>query len=231
MFGRSPMHTRSTFRLGPPLAVTGVGLLIVGTALHPMQADPAVAAAAFAEYAADQHWVVSHLIQLAGVWAMIASLLLLARNLEAGPAAPLAGLGRAVGIAGIAAAAALQAVDGVALKMMVDRWAVATEPKKSALFAAAYGVRQIEIGLAGMSCLLLGLTAAIFGLALVIDGRLPKWAGLLGVAGGISTAVSGVVISTTGFSELAMTINMPAVAVLMVWLIALGILGWKRTPY
>jgi Domain of unknown function (DUF4386) len=225
------MHTRSTFRLGPPLAVTGVGLLIVGTALHPMQADPAVAEAAFAEYAADRHWVTSHLIQLAGVWAMIASLLLLARGLDTGPAAPWAALGRAFGIAGIAAAAALQAVDGVALKMMVDQWAAATEPEKSTLFAAAYGVRQIEIGLAGMSCLVLGLTTAIFGLALVIDGRFPKWAGLLGVAGGISTAVSGVVISTTGFSELAMTINMPAVAVLMVWLIALGILGWKRTPY
>src|SRR5215211_5861474 len=49
------MHTRSTFRLGPLLAVTGVGLLIVGTALHPMQADPAVTEAAFTEYAADRH--------------------------------------------------------------------------------------------------------------------------------------------------------------------------------
>src|SRR3954463_6049411 len=115
--------------------------------------------------------------------------------------------------------------------MMVDRWAAASEPEKGALFAAAYGVRQIEIGLAGMSCLLLGLTAAIFGLALVIDGRLPKWAGLLGVARGISTAVSGVVISTTGFSELAMAINMPAVMVLMAWMIALAILGWKHTLY
>src|SRR3954469_17053145 len=180
---RCLMCARSTFQPGPLLAVLGVGLLIIGTVLHPMQADPAMAEAAFAEWA---------------------------------------GLGAGFGIAGIAAAAALQAVDGVALKMMVDRWAVATEPEKSTLFAAAYGVRQIEIGLAGMSCLLLGLTAAIFGLALVIDGRFPKWAGLLGVAGGIFTAISGVVISTTGFSELAMTINMPAVVVLMAWLIALG---------
>src|SRR3954453_8314279 len=231
MFGKGPMHSRSTVPLGPLLAVLGVGLLIIGTVLHPMQADPAVAEVAFAEYAADRHWVASHLIQLAGVWAMIASLLLLGRDLEAGPAALWVGFGRAFGIAGIAAAAALQAVDGVALKMMVDRWAAASEPEKPALFAAAYGVRQIEIGLAGMSCLLLGLTAAIFGLALVIDGRLPRWAGLLGVAGGISTTASGVVISSTGFSELAMSINMPAVAVLMAWMIALGILGWKRTLY
>lgn len=225
------MRARSTFQPGPLLAVLGVGLLIIGTVLHPMQADPAMAEVAFAEYAADRHWLVSHLMQLAGVWAIIASLLLLARWLATGPAAPWAGLGAGFGIAGIAAAAALQAVDGVALKIMVDRWSVASEPEKAALFAAAYGVRQIEIGLAGMSCLILGLTAAIFGLALVIDGCLPRWAGLLGVAGGISTTASGVVISSTGFSELAMSINMPAVAVLMAWMIALGILGWKRTLY
>jgi hypothetical protein len=225
------MHARSTFRPGPLLAVLGVGLLIIGTVLHPMQADPAMAEAAFAEYAADRHWLASHLMQLAGVWAIIASLLLLARQLATGSAAPWAGLGAGFGIAGIAVAAALQAVDGVALKMMVDRWAAASEPEKAALFAAAYGVRQIEIGLAGISCLLLGLTAAIFGLALVIDGCLPRWAGLLGIVGGISTTASGVLISTTGFSELAMSINMPAVAVLMAWMIALGILGWKRTLY
>ena len=143
----------------------------------------------------------------------------------------MASLGIAFGIAGIAAAAALQAVDGVALKMMVDRWAAASEPEKGALFSAAYGVRQIEIGLAAMTCLLLGITTAIFGLALMIDARLPRWTAFLGIAGGFSTAASGVVISTTGFSTLAMAINMPAVAVLMAWMIALGILGWRRSLY
>jgi len=196
-----------------------------------MQADPAVAEAAFAEYAADRHWVAGHLMQLAGVWAMIASLLLLARKLEAGPAAPLAGLGTAFGIAGIAAAAALQAVDGVALKMMVDRWAAASEPEKAALFAAAYGVRQVEIGLAGMVCLLVGVMAAVLALALVMDGRLPRWAGLLGIAGGVSTAASGVVIACTGFSPLAMATNMPAVSALMAWVISLGILGGRRALF
>ena len=98
-----------------------------------------------------------------------------------------------------------------------------------AVTGLAYGIRQIEIGLAGVSCLLLGLTATIFGLALAIDGCLLRWAGLLDVVGEISTVASGVVICTTGFSELAMSINMPAVAVLMAWMIALGILGWKRT--
>ena len=222
------MHARSTSRPGPLLGFLGVGLLAAGTALHPMQADPAVAEAAFAEYAADRYWVASHLMQLAGAWAMIAFLLLLARRLEGGPAAPWAGLGSAFGVAGIATVAALQAVDGVALKAMVDRWAAAPEPEKAALFAAAYGVRQVEIGLAGMSCLLLGVMATVLGLAFAIDGRLPRWAGLLGIAGGASTVASGVVISCTGFSGAAMAINMPAVSALMAWTVALGISGWRK---
>lgn len=126
----------------------------------------------------------------------------------------------------------MQAVDGVALKAMVDRWAAAaSEPEKAALFAAALGVRQVEVGLASMVCLLLGLTAALLGAALVIDGcegRLPRWVALLGVAGGISTVASGLVMAGTGFSGLAMAINMPAVAALMVWTVALGVLGWTR---
>lgn len=222
------MRVRSPSRLGPPLAVLGAGLLLVGTLLHPMEADPNIATAAFAEYAADRHWVASHLLQLAGAWAMAGSLVLLARRLEAGPAASWASLGLAAASASIAAVAALQAVDGVALKAMVDRWAAAPEPEKAALFAAAFGVRQIEIGLAGVNCLLLGLMAAVFGMALLADGRFPKWTGLLGVAGGLSTAASGVAISYTGFSGPAMAINMPAAAALLVWMVALGVLGWTR---
>ena len=213
-----------TSRLGPLLAFVGVVLLLTGTVLHPMQADPVMAEAAFAEYAADRHWVASHLLQLAGTWATIASLLLSAQRLEAEVAAPLARLGSAFGIAGIAAAAALQAVDGVALKAMVDRWAAAPEPEMAALFAATYAVRQTEVGLAAATCLLLGLMAAILGLAFVIDGRVPRWAGILGIAGGVSTAASGVVIAYAGFSRLSVAVNMPAVLVLMAFTVALGML-------
>jgi hypothetical protein len=211
-------------RLGPLLAILGVVLLLIGTVLHPMQADPAVAEAAYAEYAADRYWAASRLLQLAGTWATIASLLLSAQRLEAEVAAPLARLGSAFGIAGIAAAAALQAVDGVALKAMVDRWAAAPEPEMAALFAATYAVRQVEVGLAATTCLLLGLMAAILGLAFVIDGRVPRWAGILGIAGGVSTAASGVVIAYAGFSRLSVAVNMPAVLVLMAFTVALGML-------
>ena len=69
--------------------------------------------------------------------------------------------------------------------------------------------------------------AAILGLAFVIDGRVPRWAGILGIAGGVSTAASGVVIAYAGFSRLSMAVNMPAVLVLMAWTVALGIVDWR----
>jgi hypothetical protein len=45
-------------------------------------------------------------------------------------------------------AATLQAVDGVALKVTVDRWAAATGEARLLAYEAAHAVRQIEIGFA-----------------------------------------------------------------------------------
>jgi hypothetical protein len=101
-------------------AIAGAILLLVGTYLHPMSADPNAPVAAFTEYAADRYWLASHLMQLLGVTLIVATLVLLSRRLAEGAAA-WAALGMAGAIASLAVTAALQAVDGVALKVMVDR--------------------------------------------------------------------------------------------------------------
>ncbi len=53
---------------------------------------------------------------------MIGALVLLSRSMANGPAAHWAHLGIAAAIASLAMTSALQAVDGVALKVMVDTW-------------------------------------------------------------------------------------------------------------
>jgi hypothetical protein len=219
------MPTRRESRIGPIAAVAGAVLLFVGTYLHPMSADPNVALAAFTEYAASGNWVAIHLMQLFGVVLIAASLVLLSRKMAEGPAAEWATLGAAGAIASVAIAAALQAVDGVALKFMVDMWAATPEP---AMFSAALGVRQIEVGLASMTSLLLGLTAAIYGIALLIDGRFPGWIGVVAIVGGVPTAVAGVVMAHTGFSNAAMVLGMPSNSLLIVGMIILGVYEWKR---
>ena len=115
-----------------------------------------------------------------------------------GPAAEWAVLGMMGAVACTALAGALQAVDGIALKAMVNSWAAAHEPEKAMLFQPACGVRQIEIGFASITGLLSGLTLTIYGIAFLIDRRFPG--GPFPMVRGAPLAVSGVVTAYTGFS-------------------------------
>ena len=215
-------------RMSAACAFAGCVLLGLGTSMHPMQADPNNAAAAFAEYAADRNWTLSHLMQFAGAALLVAFLLLLVRQLR-GSMAVLRPLASGGAIASLAAAAALQAVDGVALKAAVDAWAAAPAAEKAAAFSAAFAVRQIEIGLASLLSILFGATAALYGLLLYGDGRYPTWIGGVAVAGGIGFAVGGAVIAYTGFSSIAMDIQMPASLLLLTWIVAVAAILWRRS--
>jgi len=219
--------SRGATKTGATCAIVGSLALLVGTYLHPMGADPNDAVAAFTEYAADHLWVASHLTQLAGVALMVVALLLLTEELAA-RGRVWERVAASGAVASLALAAALQAVDGVALKRMVDAWAAAPSEHQRAAFHAAFAVRQIEIGFASMLCLLLGVTASLYGALLLVDRTYPRWLGGLAIAGGVPTVVAGVVIAYTGFSDLAMTINMPASVVLLLWMVVLGRCMWSR---
>jgi hypothetical protein len=152
-----------------------------------MEADPDDAPAASAEYAADPLWVWSHLGQFAGFAVLGIALIGLTATLEAGRAAAWARIGVAGIAATIAVAAVLQAVDGVALKVMVDRWAAAGAELGDARFEAAIAVRQVEIGLAALLNVLIGFSSAAFSIGMVSSSRYPLWLG----AGGLVVAGHG----------------------------------------
>ena len=86
---------------------------------------PIYCVAAFSEYAADELWVASHLTQLAGVALMVATLIVLAIELEPESGIGLTRIASSGAIASLTLTAILQAMDGVALKFMVDAWAAA----------------------------------------------------------------------------------------------------------
>ena len=220
MFGAS--------KVGAACAIGGAGLLLVGTFLHPMDADPNDLLAAFAEYAADRLWVASHLMQLAGVALMVVALLLLAQKLEFRKGFGVPRIAAAGAITSLALAAALQAVDGIALKIMVDAWAEAPALQKESAFRAAFAVRQVEIGFASMFCLSMGITVTVFGVALLGDDSYPKWFAGMPIVGGLLTAGAGIVIAYTRFSELAMAINMLSNLILLLWMLVLGWFMWRE---
>jgi Domain of unknown function (DUF4386) len=92
----------------------------------------------------------------------------------------------------------------------------------------ANNVMAKKNSLASIMSLLLGITVAIYGLALLIDRSFPKWLGYFAIVGGIPTAIAGLIIAYTGFSGLAMAINMPSSSLLLVWMIAMGVYVWRK---
>jgi len=73
-----------------------------------------------------------------------------------------------------------------------------------------------------------GLTVTLYGIALWNSGHYPRWVAVLALLGGIPALVGGVVMAYTGFSSLAMMVNMPASILILVWVISVGALMWRR---
>jgi len=221
---------QSLARLGSVSAFAGAIVLFASTLLHPMSRDPNDAPEAFAEYAADSFYVWTHLGQFAGFALLGAALVALAATFEPARASAWARIGLAATIVGIAIAAALQAVDGVALKVTVDRWAAATGDTRAVIYEAALAVRQIEIGLASLLSITTGLTLIAFGLAMLLGARYPRWLGAIGLLDGVGMVAAGAAQAATGFSALAMTLSMAASSVLLIWIILAGIFMWRLAP-
>jgi hypothetical protein len=226
------MSIRRYRRTSGSLAVTGAALLVIGTWLHPSGTDPNDSAAAFAEYAATSRadWVVAHLLQLAGVAAMLVSVVLLARQLSGVPGTGWARVSEVCGAAGLALAAALQAVDGVALKSMVDQWATAADGDRQSLFSAALAVRQIEIGLDAIFALAVGATIIAYGCALLADAGGRQGMAYATIVVGVASVASGVLIALGGYSTEAMFATMITGVLTVVWSASLGVWTWREVP-
>jgi len=225
--GGDPETYQALARLGGVAALGGALFLFLSTLMHPLGADPSAPRAAFAEHAADSLWVWSHLGQFAGLAMLGAALVALAATLEPGRAAAWGRIGLVGAAVMVALGAALQAVDGVALRVVVERWASAAGEARAPAFEAAFAVRQVEVGLASLLSLVSGLTLAVFGVALALSARYPSWLGGLGLLGGLGMVAAGAAQASTGFSGLAMDLSMSASIVLLVWTVVVGLLMWR----
>jgi hypothetical protein len=208
------------------LLVAGVAALIVATFLHPSHEDPGDAVKAFAEYAADPNWLMSHLLQLAGAVCMVLGL---AGTLQCvGARSDLRPICMVLSGAAIAILCALQAVDGVALKFMVDRLAVAAPEDKNIYFQAAFAVRAIEIGLAAIATMLIGLTVIVYSFAFHRSGLGGRVLLAIGFLTGLLSLGAGWGTGFMGFGGWAMMAGMASRILLMGWVVAVAIIVWRR---
>ncbi len=214
-------------KLGATSSVLGVILIFAGTMLNPMQADPNIPIAAFAEYANAPRWITSHLMQLAGIVGIVIGLILFANKLDVKGDSGLIKVAIAGAVLSAGLGATLQAVEGIALKAIVDAWASAAAPDKQSLFYAALAVRHIEIALTSIFCLVIGFTAVMYSLVIYTEERFPSWISYVGALGGICTGAAGAVIAYSGFSQLSMMLNIPANILLLAWMLILAGYQWK----
>jgi hypothetical protein len=219
-------------RVGAASGVLGVLLLVVGTALHPVPANANDASVAFAVYAEQSRsvWLTAHLLPMVGISGMVLAMVLLSRAVTTTGGGRLAArITQVTGAASIAVTAALQAVDGVALKAMVDRWAHASATDRPAVLAATESVRQVEIGLDAVFSLSLAFTTLAFAAVLWEAQGAGRVLAGVSIATSATASVAGVLFGLQGFSPAAMNAGMASGVLGMVLTVAAAAWARRRT--
>jgi hypothetical protein len=208
-----------------------LGELLFGVAgyLHPAHEPANSHAAVFAEYASSTNWTLVHLGQFAGMLVIIAGLLVLFRalNVRMGLAGLVAQGAAVSAIVTLSLYAILQAIDGVALKQVVDAWASAPEAEKAARFASAEAIRFLEWGGRSYQDFMLGITFILFAIVIVATARIPRLLGVLVGLTGIGYIIQGFITGAEGFSVNNSTPTLFAYAVWLAWSIWLLIFAWR----
>ena len=132
-------------------------------------------------------------------------------------------LAAAATIASGAVWAVLQGLDGVALKNAVDTWVASSGTEKADAFSNAETVRWLEWGFQSYFRILIGLSLALFGVAIILRDLVPGWLGWVAVLAGLLFVATGVDVGynglESGFQDLVVPISQLALLVF-----ALGIL-------
>ena len=130
-----PQFKRPLLGIGSIAFLAGAIIAIVSTAFHPSTEDPSNHRLVFAEYASSDSWIAIHLGQFAGVIMVFAggfvALFRLLVQSESSMASVLAWIGLALAIMTASAFGVLQAVDGIANKMVDDSWFAAPPEEKA----------------------------------------------------------------------------------------------------
>jgi hypothetical protein len=215
----------------------GIIIVVTSSIIHSQGPQPDLMdnPAIFAVYAEHDLWIAAHIGQLAGIMLIyaggyVALYTFFARS-ESGTVSVLASLGLAAAIMTAATFSILQAVDGIALKMAVDKWYAAPEgsEEKAIYFGVAEGIRWTEGGVQSIYRILQGAVAIIFGTIIVKSRLFIRWIGVLGIFSGAAAITTGVIVAYVLFSSVRDPIADTETVITFVWLIVLGIFMWKRS--
>jgi hypothetical protein len=239
MVASTPELERPMLRMGSIAFFAGLAIALVSTlAFHPtgtgeeLMNNPFI----FAVYAEDDLWIASHIGQFAGILLIFAGGFVALHRLlvksESATASALSWLGLVTAIITASTFTILQAVDGIALKVATDTWYAippSEEERKAIYLGVAEGIRWNEWGLQSYYRMLWGAASVIFGVAIIKSVVLRKWIGAVGIAAGVVTIASGVVMAYVGFSSARDLVADLSTAIFYPWLVILGIFMWRKT--
>ena len=217
---------RQFSRLGVTAAALGLAIYVIAAFLHPGTA-PHLTAEAFAHYAGEPYWALIHLGELLGILLMTGAAIALGWRLRRGVAGVWAALGSAAMIVFACVYAIFIAVDGVALGILVRRWALAAPEQKALFYETAFAVRQIEAGLFGIQWFMFGIATGLYSVAFFAGRNTStprRWLigmGWLSAAASLGALAFGITQARTGFSESSMAFQ-TGLFLPVVWVIAVA---------
>lgn len=222
---------RRLLLLGASLWLGGLILGAVVGFFHasPPGGDANNLVATFPGIAASGVWGAVHFGQFAGVWIVLAGLLVLYRALEISTRHSVLGrLGVAATIAAGSVAAIWLAVDGIGLKHAVDAWAIAPALEKASAFQDARIMRFLEWSTSSYYLLLEGVTFILLGLVIMRSTALPAWLGWLICVAGLGDLMTGIIIGNDGFSFTVTAVSLPSTILAPIVAIGILVIVWRE---
>jgi hypothetical protein len=178
------MVDRTLLRLSAILLLIGEVVYLVAEQFHPE--GGVTAKDVFISYANASLWTLIHVAQFVGSTLVIFGLLalFLALSVSAGLRGMANRCAAALAVAALALNGALYAVDGVALKQVINAWLSAPTSAQSSSFMVVEGIRGVEWGLRSYVDFTTGLSLVLFGVVIASTRRIPRAIGyLIGLSG------------------------------------------------
>lgn len=232
------MFTRDSFkywifRIGGIAAVLGSLMAGVGNLLHPITPRNDDAEGVAHAIAESGQWTLIHMIIVLGTLFMLAGLVAIRHTAQGGLPEALARLGVYAGIIGLTIGLIIVTLDGVAAKVLADRWALLSGPEKDIGLQMVTLNETLNFALAGLFFMsFAGVPFLLLGLAVALSNTFPRWLGWIAVAAGIFSVAGGFIQLFSGVpTNTTLVLTLIGPTVISLWLLVMGILLVRKTSH
>jgi hypothetical protein len=221
---------RNLFRYGAVCGIAGTVLGFVFNAIHPRNLDyNHITLSTLQEVSASRIWVGDHLTLILAAVLSILGFAALSRSMTSPKGGALARLAFVAALVGGGVLLVTIALDGIATKTIADTWAASSGILKSEAFTAGAVVVASNIALLAISIILFfGITFALFGLAVAVDGAYPKGLGWIALLAGAASVIDGGWIAYKGLSANNVVLFVASTLLATLWVFVMFILLWKK---